>query len=72
MKLTVEIKDGQFLYEYKVGENTHKSSRPICADSLILFSDLLKVCSSHKTYEDKIWERELCGKVWLEKQAKGE
>ena len=69
MKLTVEIKDGRFIYSYQIGENTHNSSTHICADGLIKFSALLQLCSSHFQYEDKVWERELVGRAWLEKQG---
>jgi hypothetical protein len=72
MKLTVEIKDSKLNYEYQIGENTHKASKHISAESLILFSDLLKVCNQHYNYRDREWERDMLGKAWVEKQSKNQ
>lgn len=70
IKLTVEIKQDTLEYSYTVSENTHTSTRHLCAESFVLFSNLLQLCSRHYDYEDRKWEREIVAKAWLEKQAK--
>lgn len=71
MKLTVEIKDGSFIYEYQVGESRHHSIRKLCADSLVRFVNLLSTCSQHFEYQDRQWEREIVAAAAAEKKKEG-
>lgn len=71
MKLTVEIKDGKFIYNYEIGNSKHNSTMDICADSLVRFTALLQMCNEAYRYQDKQWERDAMGKAWVEKQTKG-
>jgi len=70
MKLMVEIVDNKFKYSYEVGESKHSGSNHICADTLVLFTDLLRACSQSYKYADKQWERDAIAKAWAEKQNK--
>ena len=72
MKLTVEINEKQFLYSYEIGESKHNGSSYLTADNLVLFCDLVRICSSVYKYADKEWERKQNAKaLWLlEKQKK--
>lgn len=54
MKLTIEVTQTSFIYEYEVGENRHHSTSAISADLLCAFADLLKMCT-HVTHAD--WKR---------------
>ena len=44
MKLSAEIKNGKFIYSYVIGESEHNHSMNLCADTLLLFSELIKMC----------------------------
>lgn len=70
IRLEVEIKDEKFCYSYEIGENRHSGSSHLCADTLVLFTDLLRACSKHYQFTDKEWEREMIAKAYLEKKAK--
>lgn len=71
IKLEVKIEDEKFIYSYAVGDSTHNGSMTISCESLSRFTDLLRLCATHYSFEDKTWERDAIAKAWLEKQ-KGE
>ena len=68
MKLSIEIKDEKFIYNYTIGENTHSSERHLCAESLVAFVDALRICSQHFRFADKEWERKALEAAWIEKR----
>lgn len=70
MKLTVEIKDNEFIYSYEIGTNKHQGSTPLSFENLVLFSDLVRVCGKANKYTEEQWEKEMLGKMYLEKQNK--
>ena len=45
MKLTVEITENDFTYNYSIGNERQSSTSPIGADFIVLFADLLKACA---------------------------
>ena len=67
MKLTVEIKDGQWKYEYDVGESRGTSTRHIDPDSLCAFTDLLRYASKASSADREEWWNEVKAKAWMEK-----
>lgn len=67
IKLTVEVKDGNFCYEYEIGKTRHSGTTPISADNLVRFTHLLDVCSRAHTYHEKEIDREFMQKVYEEK-----
>lgn len=64
IKLTVEIKDEIFSYEYEVGDSKHSSTRKISPDCLSRFVALLSHCNQYSEYEDKQWERKALEEAW--------
>lgn len=70
IKLEVGIIDNQFSYKYEIGEEKHSSSMDLSADSFVIFTDLLRICSSHRKYIDRELERKLISDAYLEKKAK--
>jgi len=47
-KISIEITEDKFLYDYVVGKNRGNGDSPICPDSLGLFTEVLNAC--HKSY----------------------
>lgn len=69
MKLTVEIVQDKWSFSYQVGENSHTSTRPIDAESLCAFTQILKYASEASSYENKkIWDG-ISAKAWMEGHA---
>jgi len=67
MKLSLEIKDNMLVFNYEIGQNKATSSRNLCADSLVLFSRLLEMCSNSVHHEYKQERDEWLGRMYLEK-----
>lgn len=42
IEIKIVIKDGKFVYEYKVGEQTGGGSSLVCADALHIVSDIIR------------------------------
>ena len=68
IELKVEIENEKFIYSYTVGDSKHVGSMTISCESLSRFTDLLRLCATHYSFEDKTWERDAIAKAWLEKQ----
>lgn len=68
IKITVEIKDEKFFFDYEVGASRHAGEQVLCAETMATFTEILKLCTRYHLYKDKEWERELVGKAWYEKQ----
>lgn len=66
MKLTVEIKDSRLLYSYEIGEERSNSSTHLCADSLVVFVDLLRHLSTATKYYSNKFHDDLKAKAWVE------
>jgi len=68
MKISIEIKDEKFLYDYEISEHsTGHGDMPICADNLCWFTEILKSCHKqwiHKTDRDM---QEMYGMAYVEK-----
>lgn len=63
MRLTVEIKDGKFIYSWEVGPIEKLSGEmDLTADGMCVFVDLLRLCTRH---EKASWENER-EKSWRE------
>lgn len=56
MKLSVEIKDGKFIYEYQIGASQHHATTELSADNLLAFTSLVNCCTSVTNYNLKRWE----------------
>lgn len=58
MKVTVEIKDDKFSYDFEVGKEKGHGDRPLCVYGVRLFSSIVEEC--HKTWarhnEDEMHE----------------
>lgn len=67
MKLTAEIKDGKFIYSYRVGASSGESTRKLDADLLCSFTEILKYCSSQSSEDSKNFMDGLRAKVWIDK-----
>ena len=65
MKLSIEIKDSKFLYSFEVGKQTASGEMPMSADSLVLFSDVLRSCQRHQGYTQQAQTEEIIAKVYL-------
>lgn len=71
MRLAVEIKDGKFIYEYKVGASSHHGESELCADSLVYFANLLNTCHSTTKFEHRKWELNSLAKELAHKFKEG-
>jgi hypothetical protein len=67
MKLSVEIKDEKFSYEFDVGGEKGHGDRPLNAYGLRLFSAIIEDCHKSWAYETKKELIELECSVYLEK-----
>jgi hypothetical protein len=67
MRLSVEIKDGEWKYEYQIGEQRGSCSRHIDADTLCAFTDLLKFASNASRREQREFDDMINAKAWIEK-----
>jgi len=47
MKLEIEIVDDKFRFSYEVGTSSLRGENKLCADDLILFSNLILRCQTH-------------------------
>ena len=53
MKITAEIKDGKFIYEYEVGSSSSKGTMEMNADLLVRFTSVLQLVTSHSDWSEK-------------------
>ena len=63
MKITIEIKDDKFIWEYAIGKDErHHGEHPVSSDGLTIFTNVIHMC--HKTYVNQHEE-------WIEKVKAG-
>ena len=66
IKLTVEIKDEKFLFDYEVGSAKHSGSEIISPDTLAVFSQMLHLCFKSWMAEYNHKRDETLGKIYVE------
>lgn len=54
IKLTIELKDEKFRFEYNIGTSTHCGETTVCADTLHTFDLMVQMC--HKVYSQEYTE----------------
>lgn len=68
IKLTVEIKDEKFIFDYVVGRVSKSSGEcDLCPDTLNAFNLMVKLCHDFHKHSYREWEHECIGKGYLEK-----
>ena len=67
IKLTVELTEDKFKYEYQVGTARHHSESPLCSDSLCVFTNLLHMASKAYINEHEEWLEEAKAKAYIER-----
>ncbi len=70
MKLRAEIKDGEFVYKYRVGLSKQEGHVHLSANNLLIFCKLLEFCAcvsdrDSKAKLDKI-TNEIGAKAWID------
>lgn len=65
MKISIEIKDDKFLFEYQVGMSRHSSSSTITPELVCCFSDILRQMNHVTLRENKEYEKELNAHIWI-------
>ena len=67
IKLTVEIIDDKFKYDYQVGESKRSSEHPLCPDALVVFTNMLNMASRAYINEHEEWVESIKAKAYIEK-----
>jgi hypothetical protein len=44
MRLEAEIKDNKFIFSYQISSSCHNLSMEICTDTLVAFTNIIKIC----------------------------
>ncbi len=65
MKLTIEIKDTEFLFNYEVGSSKHNSKSEISTEKIMAFSEMLKLCHEVEFCHHEKFKKEITAKVWI-------
>lgn len=66
MKLTVEIKDDKFIWDYVVGKCTESGEHPLIPEGLCHFSNMLRMCQNAYVNQHEAWIEEVKAKAYLE------
>ena len=67
MKLSIEIKDGKFVYDYLIGTSKHSGESHLDEQSLIAFVNATSICYNATCHENKeLWD-EIAAKAYLER-----
>ena len=66
MKLTVEIKDNNFSYDYAVGESRASGSMPLVPENLTLFTNILNACNTHTSMSHKQKIEEINARCYIQ------
>jgi hypothetical protein len=67
IKLTVEIVDDKFKYEYQIGNSRHNSESILRPESLCAFTEILNIALAAGRAEAREWIEEVNAKAYLEK-----
>lgn len=68
MKLTMEIKDEKFSYEYIIGNGERQSGdSPLSSDSLKHFTNCIDICNKLWMNQIRLIDEELIAKCYLER-----
>lgn len=69
MKLSIELNDEKWIFNYEIGESRHNTTRQIDADSFCAFANILKYANDASNYDNKkVWD-EIKAKAWIEGNA---
>ncbi len=69
MRLEVEIKDGEWKFSYKVGEQSHTTTRHVDAETLCAFTTLLQYASKAADHDREESWTEIKSGAWIEKNV---
>lgn len=53
IKLTIELKDDKFIFDYEVGGSKHHCDANLSVDNFVVFSDFLKIVSTQMNRDMK-------------------
>ena len=70
MKITVEIMDGKFHYNYEVGKDKCGGSNDICINSLGVFTRMLTLCHQASDWDYKKTRDKYTALAYAEKNPK--
>lgn len=70
MKLTVEISETRFDYEYEIGTSKEHGTRAVSLNTYISFCDLLRLCQKAFDSDHKEFMREATAKAYMEKHPR--
>lgn len=66
MKISVEIKDERFIYDYDFTDGGRGTgSMPVTPSNLQLFANILTACSNNSKYEHDVFMEGLTAQSWI-------
>ena len=70
IKLTLELTDNKFLYDYEVGTSAGHGDMPLSPDSLVIFTNALHQCYKANHREQEEFMNKINAGAYLEKTLK--
>lgn len=67
MRISIEIKEGKFIYSYAIGSSKHTSLLEITPEALLTFANILQLCNKAAINENEDFWNDLKAKAYIEK-----
>jgi len=67
MKLTIEIRDEKFHWEYEIGKERQVGDHPISSEGLQTFCAAMRMCSNAYINQHEEWFEKIKAKAFIER-----